>query len=104
MNQPLSSKTLNGSLVQGVLAGAILPWIVFWCYYIVVFKAEFTFPDFMEMAIEVKILSPAFSLCMLINLAAFFVALKSEKLLMARGLVGITVLYSIVLFLYKFLG
>lgn len=94
---------LHGSIWQGAIAGLFLPWVAFWCYYLIAFKEEFEFLDFMKMAVQVKLLNPAFSLCLLINLAAFFLSLKSNRLLHARGILGITLIYTVLLFTYKFL-
>ncbi len=103
MSEFQKPEILRGSVWQGALAGFFLPWVAFWCYYLVAFREEFEFVDFMKMAVEVKLLNPAFSLCLLINLAAFFLSLKTDKLLHARGILGITLIYTILLFAYKLL-
>lgn len=104
MSENPKVEVAKGSIIHGLIAGVFLPWVVFWCYYLLVFRSEFAFNEFVIMAVKVKLLNPAFSLCLLINLAAFFVSLKTNKLLQARGILGVTVVYTIMLFVYKFLS
>ncbi len=85
----------------GLFLGVITPIIVLLVYYQINFSYirvdTFLFETFMK-----RIFLPLLSLCVIGNLAVFFVFIQTEKYYAARGVVFATLLYAIAVFVLKF--
>ncbi len=88
-------------LLLGLLLGIITPLIVLLVYYKINFYYirvdTFLYETFMK-----RIFLPLLSLCVLGNLAVFFIFIQTDRYYSARGVVFATLLYAIVVFVLKF--
>lgn len=88
-------------LLLGLLLGVITPMIVMYCYYRINFYYirvdTFLYETFMK-----RIFLPLLSLCVIGNLAVFFIFIQTERYYSARGVVFATLLYAIAVFILKF--
>jgi hypothetical protein len=85
----------------GFLAGLVLPVIAVFLYYksnlYFIQPESFMLPSFFK-----RIFAPLVSLCVTPNLGLFFLFLQFNRLRSARGVIGITLLYAIGIFIFKF--
>jgi hypothetical protein len=87
--------------LAGFLGGLFLPVIVIFLYY----KSNLSFiqpESFLLPYFFKKIFAPLVSLCVTPNLGLFFVFLQFNRLRSARGVIGITLLYAVGIFIFKF--
>ncbi len=88
-------------LLLGLIIGIITPIIVMFVYYRINFYYirvdTFLYETFMK-----RIFLPLLSLCVLGNLAVFFIFIQTDRYYSARGVVFATLLYAIVVFILKF--
>jgi uncharacterized membrane protein len=88
-------------LVLGLVLGILTPIIVLLVYYKINFYYlridTFLFEAFMK-----RIFLPLLSLCVVGNLAVFFLFIQTERNYSARGVLLATLLYAIVVFILKF--
>jgi hypothetical protein len=85
----------------GLIAGIVTPLIVLFIYYKINFYYirvdTFLYETFMK-----RIFLPLLSLCVLGNLALFFLFLQTNRLYSARGVLLATFIYAIAVFILKF--
>lgn len=88
-------------LLLGLVLGIITPLIVLLVYYQVNFYYirvdTFLYETFMK-----RIFLPLLSLCVVGNLAVFFLFIQTDRYLSARGVVLATLIYAILVFILKF--
>jgi hypothetical protein len=88
-------------LLLGLVLGIITPMIVLLVYYQVNFYYirvdTFLYETFMK-----RIFLPLLSLCVVGNLAVFFLFIQTDRYLSARGVVLATLIYAILVFILKF--
>ena len=72
-------------------------------YLYIFFFSEYDFETTLEVAIEQDVLGNIIALGALLNLAAFFLLLKKNRVYRARGVVMATVLAALVILISKFL-
>lgn len=88
-------------LLLGLALGIITPVLVLFVYYKINFYYlrvdTFLFEAFMK-----RIFLPLLSLCVVGNLAVFFLFIQTERYYTARGIVFATLLYAIAVFIFKF--
>lgn len=99
---PLKPRLTKGDhFLSGFFSGLFLPVIVVWLYYksnlYFIQPESFLLPYFFK-----KIFAPLVSLCVTPNLGLFFVFLKFNRLRAARGVIGVTILYAAIIFIFKF--
>lgn len=84
----------------GLLAGFLLPPVIFLLVYLIG-ENSVSFADYIKSMWRLQALIKIFSLCVFTNLAAFwgFLRLKYERA--ARGVLGATILYAIVVLISK---
>jgi len=84
----------------GMVAGLLAPWIIVTAFYLAKFKA-IKFIEFLELAYYNQIFTTLISLCALINLGIFYIFIWTNQDHAARGVLGATFLYSIIVFAMK---
>ncbi len=88
-------------LLLGFALGILTPLIVLLVYYKINFYYirvdTFLYETFMK-----RIFLPLLSLCVLGNLAVFFIFIQTDRYYSARGVVFSTLLYAILVFILKF--
>ena len=88
-------------ILLGLLLGIVTPLIVLFVYYRINFYYirvdTFLYETFMK-----RIFLPLLSLCVVGNLAVFFIFIQTERYYTSRGIVFATLLYAIVVFILKF--
>jgi len=87
----------------GLLLGLLLPVISFFIFYLVRFR-EIPLPEFVNMVYLRNVLSPLLSLNILPNLLLFFVFIRKDYLLSAKGVLLATFLFAIGVFILKVLS
>lgn len=87
-------------LLLGLVLGIITPMIVMYFYYRINFYYirvdTFLYETFMN-----RIFLPLLSLCVIGNLAVFFIFIQTDRYYSARGVVFATLLYAILVFILK---
>lgn len=84
----------------GTILGLISPLMVLVIFYLI-YYTHISFYGFLSKYIEHKALVPLFSLCVIINLALFYLFIQKEKYYAARGIIFSTLIYAIIVFAYK---
>lgn len=92
---------IKDHLLTGFIPGLIAPTLIVLGFYLSKFSAS-TFSSFLRVAVNEKMMSPLLSLSVLINLGLFYLLLKYEKLMSARGVILATLLYGIAIVALKF--
>jgi len=82
--------------VVGLVAGLILPMVMSYLIYKFRYFGDKDYFDFIKGMITLQSLGKLLSLSVLPNLLLFFLAIWSERLLAARGVLIATVLYGLV--------
>ncbi len=85
----------------GLVLGIITPMIVMFIYYRINFY-YIRVDTFLYEAFMKSIFLPLMSLCVVGNLAVFFIFLQTDRYYTSRGVVFATLLYAIVVFVLKF--
>ncbi len=88
------------TLAAGLIAGFILPMIVFAITYFVR-ESELSFSEYVSGLWRIRALLKIGSLCVFANLAVFWGFLKLKYERAARGVLGITLLYALVVLISK---
>ncbi len=94
-------RKIKDHILIGILLGLIGPLAGAYAFYLFEFS-ETNFIEFMDMAVSKKLLSPLLSLCAVINLGVFYLFLNAEKYYIARGIILSTLIYGLVIVLFKF--
>ncbi len=90
-------------LYIGILVGLILPLIMSFILYLSLYRGELEYVAFLSQLINMGSIGKLLSISVLPNLVVFFIAINLERLLAARGIVTSTVLYAVVVLVFKFL-
>ena len=91
-------------LIIGIIIGLILPIITAGVLYLSLFKGKIEFLEFLSRLMEVDGMGKLISISVLSNMIVFLIAVNTERLLAARGILTSTVIYGLVVFAFKFLG
>ena len=86
---------------KGAMLGLFIPFFFLFCYWLYVFSYMSFIPDFFKYLSFGKILSPVISLCVVPNLAAFFLLLNRSYFKSAYGVIGATLIYAVYIFYLK---
>jgi len=90
-------------LYIGIIIGLILPMIMSVVLYLSVYKGQLEFITFLDRLIERGSIGKLLSISVLPNLIVFFVAINLDRLLAARGIVTATLVYAVVVLVFKFM-
>lgn len=84
----------------GFVIGLFAPIFVLICYYLL--QYSYLKPDtFLFKIFLTNILSPLLSLCVLVNLCVFFIFIQTESFRPAKGIIGATLIYAVLIFILK---
>lgn len=88
------------TLAAGLIAGFVLPLFVFVITYLIR-ESELSFSEYVSSLWRIHALLQIGSLCVFANLAVFWGFLKLKYERAARGVLGITLLYALVVLISK---
>ena len=88
----------KNSLLTGILAGILGPFIGFFFYYLMLFRNH-SVMYLLNHAKDSHFLSAILSLSLIANLALFFIFIKFDADTSARGVLMITILFAIKFFM-----
>lgn len=88
------------NLLKGLMLGIVSPIILF--VITVVFFLRYNISDFVNHKINEQNIPAIISLCLLANLAVFFIKLQKNKDQQARGVLLSTFLFGILIIYFKF--
>ena len=92
---------MNKDFLKGTLVGIIAPLVAFVVY--VAFYLEADVLQTINKLVEINKLSHAISLSVLINLLIFFMNLRTNREMSAKGIILATLLYAFVVMIMKLL-
>ncbi|MBN1252324.1 MAG: hypothetical protein JXR51_02665 [Bacteroidales bacterium] len=84
----------------GLITGLILPVITIFVFFLV--KNPDSFKIFINQIIGVNIYSELISVCVVPNLLLFFIFIWTNRMLSARGVIGATFIYAIIILILKY--
>jgi len=90
-------------LYIGVLIGLVLPVLMAFILFRFVYHGELDFLPFLNQLVQMGSIGKLLSISVLPNLIVFLIAINRERLLAARGIVTITVVYAVTVILLRFL-
>jgi len=90
-------------LYIGILVGLALPLVMSFILYFSLYKGDLEYMPFLNQLINMGSIGKLLSISVLPNLVVFLIAINRERLLAARGIVTATVLYALVVIIFKFL-
>lgn len=96
-------KPAFNSLKTGLVLGVLLPVLSFFIFYLYRYR-EIPLPEFVNFVYFRNILSPLLSLNILPNLIIFFIFIRKDYLLSARGVLLATFIFAIGVFILKVLS
>ena len=91
----------NNRQITGLIVGLAAPLLVFVIFVLLVYPND-RIIDLLSGFIRRNVLSHVISLAILINLPIFFVFLETNKERSAKGVIGSTLLYGLVIVILKF--
>ena len=94
-------KNRTNNVFAGFAIGLLSPPIAFSIFVTIVFPGE-QLMDIIERYIIRNVLTHVISLSVIINLPLFFLCLSGHRENMARGILGATILYGLLIILMKF--
>ncbi len=98
----MTDKPASDRFFTGFFAGLLFPVVVF--FIIFLFAGDnMTIKGYIERILSRDILSHIISLCVFPNIVIFLIFTRSDRLLSARGVLGITILWAIAVFAVKLL-
>ncbi len=90
-------------LIVGIIIGLILPIITAGGIYLSLYRGKLEFLEFISKLMAVNGMGKLLSVSVLSNMIVFFIAINTERLLAARGILTSTVIYALVVLAFKFL-
>ena len=91
-------------LKLGLVIGLIMPVISFFGYYLWKFRL-YSFGEFLDALRTNKPLVTALTIpCLVLNIALFTLYINSRRDQTAKGIFAVTLVYAVVMLLFKFLG
>lgn len=90
-------------LIIGIAIGLIVPIIMSVILYYSLYKGELAYLSFLSQLIKMGSIGKLLSISVLPNLILFFIAANRERLLAARGIVTATLVYTVVVLIFKFM-
>lgn len=91
---------MTTNLIKGVIIGIISPIILF--ILVVVFFLEYNITYFVNKHINEENFPAIISLCLLSNLSVFFLMIRNDKDIQAKGILLSTFLFGILIIYLKF--
>lgn len=99
----MAKKKSFNSIIAGIIPGILLPAISIYLFY--VFQDAFSgkFDQYIKRIFEYRVFSKVLSVCLIANLAIFFIFIKTNRYKSARGVIVATFLYAAFILVYMFL-
>lgn len=94
-------KSKVDNLKLGLLLGIIAPALTMLIIYLIQFT-NFNLSELVDLLVEKKVFTKIVSLCVIPNLALFFLFLNKNYYYSARGVLMATVLFALFVFITKF--
>lgn len=94
------ARTAGNRFITGFIAGLLLPMVVFFVVYLFT-GDELSLKAYAGRILSRNILSHAISLCVFPNVVLFLIFNRSDRLLSARGVLGVTILWAMAVFAVK---
>src|SRR6056297_4576 len=94
----------GNSLWLGFVLGLIAPMIFFMLFYFIRFSDQYSFSTFLNQLFELNVASKYLSICIYPNLLVFFIFIWKNLLYSARGVLFITIILAIIVFILKIAG
>ena len=85
----------------GLAPGILLPLITFLLVYVIVYS-KMPFGEFLEFVTVMRVLPKILSLCVIPNLAVFYLFLNWEYWYATRGVIAATILFTLAIVAIKF--
>ena len=90
----------KNSVWTGLVSGLLLPPLSF-CILYLVLKENYTFIDFFNRAIDLHVITKFLSISVIPNLLLFFLFIRKDFLLSARGVLGATLLEAFLILMLQ---
>jgi hypothetical protein len=87
----------------GAFLGLVFPALGFLLYWLFFFSDAKTLKEYWDFLFAEKVMSAALSLSITLNLAIFFYSLSQNNYETVKGVVGSTILYGLLIIIFKFL-
>jgi len=91
------------SQTAGIIAGIILPLVSFIIFYFFRYR-DVPFFEFLNTIYSRRVLSPFLSLNILPNLIIFYLFIRKDYLLPARGVLLATLLFAVIVLIFKIIS
>jgi len=98
----MSNSNFSNRMSTGMLVGLILPIIVFIIVYLFSSDGQ-SFGSYLDRVGGRNLITHFISLCVFPNVFAFLIFNRFDKLQSSRGVLGITIIWAIVVFIIKML-
>lgn len=92
------------NLLLGIVLGLLTPLFTLFMFYMFTYSSQTSFGGFVEYFEKFHNFVPALSLCVISNLAVFFLFIWTERYNSARGVVFATLAYAVWVAYRKFLA
>jgi hypothetical protein len=102
MAKQIEMKNKFDHLSLGIITGLLLPALVLLMVFLYRFKNHYTLTEFFDFLRNMKVLSKMISLCIIPNLLLFFIYIWTDNDRSARGVLGSTFFWALVVVLAKF--
>ncbi|MBS2098613.1 hypothetical protein [Carboxylicivirga linearis] len=90
-------------LIIGLIVGLVVPVLMSVLLYHSLYHGEKTYWPFLHELVRMGNIGKLLSISVLPNLIIFFIAVNKERLLAARGIVTATLVYAVVVIIFKFM-
>jgi len=90
-------------LIVGIIVGLVVPILMSIILYSSLYEGSKSFWPFLSEMVRLGSIGKLLSISVLPNLIIFFIAINKERLLAARGIVTATLVYAIVVLVFKFM-
>ncbi len=87
---------------MGAFLGLVFPIIGFLLYYLLLFYDRMTLQAYWDFLFAERNISAALSLSIIVNLAIFFYFINNKSYEGAKGIIGATIFYGVLIIILKF--
>jgi len=90
------------NIILGIVTGFLVPVLTIAIVYLYTFRANYTFVEFLDYLRTMRAFSKTVSLCIIPNLLLFFIYIWTNNDKSARGVLGSTFFWALVVLILKF--
>lgn len=98
----MNKRPFINRMSTGMLTGLVLPLLVFFIVFLFL-KNDQNLPDYVNRIVKRDVISSFISMCVFPNVFAFLLFNRFDKVYSARGVLGITIIWAIAVFMIKML-